>query len=85
MTGNNTIKQIWDAVMDERQSPLKNLSLPTAHMVMQLLAWLWSAIFSLSLGSYLVFGVTAVFHVLVIAGIFITFMVFQKADDKSST
>ena len=84
MTGNNSIKQNWDAVMDETQSPLKNLSLPTAHMVMQLLAWMWSVIFSVSLGSYLVFRLTAVFHILVIAGIFITLMVFQKADDKSS-
>ena len=80
MTGQNKVNTTWNAVMDEGKNPLKNYSLPTAHMFMQLLAWMWSAIFSISLGSYFVFGVTAVGHMLVIAGVFITLMVFDKAD-----
>jgi hypothetical protein len=48
-------------------------------MMMQVLAWMWSAIFSISLGSYFVFGVTAIGHMLVIAGVFTTMMVFQRA------
>lgn len=74
------VRGSWDAVMDETKNPLKNCSLPAAHMLMQMLAWMWSAIFSISVGSYFVFGVTAVGHALVIAGIFITLMVFQRAD-----
>ena len=44
--------------MDGTKNPLKSYSLPVAHMMMQLLAWMWSAIFSISLGSYFVFGMT---------------------------
>jgi hypothetical protein len=69
--------------MDERKNPLKSYSLPVAHMMMQLLAWMWSAIFSISLGSYFVFGITAVAHMMIIAGIFITMWVFHKAEADS--
>jgi hypothetical protein len=50
---------------------------------MQVLAWMWSAVFSISVGSYFVFGVTAIGHVLLIAGVFITLMVFRKANSKN--
>lgn len=80
----NNIKATWSAVMDERKNPFKHYSLPTAHMMMQTLAWMWSAIFSISIGSYFVFGVTAVGHALVVAGVFVTLMMFQKADTTSS-
>ncbi|WP_299351962.1 hypothetical protein [uncultured Shimia sp.] len=81
MSGFSEYKSDWDAVMDETKNPFKTLSLPTAHMLMQLLAWMWSAVFSISVGSFLVFGVTAVGHVLVIAGIFITIMMFKTAEE----
>lgn len=73
------IENAWHSVMDERQNAFNSYSLPTAHLMMQLLAWMWSAVFSISLGSYLVFGVTAVAHALLIGAVFITFMVFQNA------
>lgn len=72
----------WSSVMDEKVNPLSNYSLPTAHMIMQLLAWMWSAIFSISFGSYYLFGVMAVSHIMVVAGLFITLMVFRGAEEK---
>lgn len=72
----------FSAIMDETKSPLRNQSLPVAHMLMQMLAWMWSAVFSISLGSYIVFGVTAVAHMAIIAGIFVTMAVFQQAESK---
>ena len=74
------IRSTWDAVMNETRNPLRKYPLQTAHMLMQTLAWMWSAIFSLAVGSYIVFGVVAVGHALVIAGLFITLVVFQKAE-----
>ena len=53
-------------------------------MLMQVLAWMWSAILSISVGGYFAFGVTIVGHVLVIAGVFITLMIFENADAKKS-
>lgn len=83
MTNREEVKTTWDSVMDETQNPLKNYSLPAAHMLMQMLAWMWSAIFSLSIGSYLAFGVSAVGHTLFIGGLFMTVMVFRSAEHKS--
>jgi hypothetical protein len=81
MPANEKPLKPWTAVMDETNNPLRNYSLPTAHLLMQLLAWMWSVIFSVSLGSYVVFGVTSVAHLLLIGGIFITVSVFHAADN----
>ncbi len=80
MDSSFNIKSAWASVMDETKNPLKNQSLSTAHFLMQMLAWMWSAIFSLIVGSYFVFGVTAAAHMLLIGGLFVTLIVFRKAE-----
>ncbi len=69
----------WDALMSIDRNPLRHMPLSTAHFLMQVLAWMWSIIFSFAVGSYLVFGLTALAHSLVLAGVFVTFAVFQVA------
>ena len=44
----------------------------TRHMVFQLLALMWAAVFGISIGSYLVSGFTLVVHSLFIAAVAIT-------------
>lgn len=78
------IKNAWDAVMDERRNSLRNFPLMTAHMMMQILAWMWSIIFALAFGSYIVFGVTVLVHTLILAGIFGTLAVFKHAERHRS-
>ena len=73
----------WGAVMDESKNPLRHMPLMAAHMMMQILAWMWSAIFSVAIGSYFVFGISALGHSLIIAGIVVTLMVFHRADTSS--
>lgn len=70
----------WRSIMDETINPLRNSQLTTAYMMMQVLAWMWSAIFSIAMGSYFVFGVSVVGHVVLIAGIFLTVMTFRNAE-----
>ncbi len=84
MTKSFDVISSWASVMDETKNPLKKYSLPTAHMLMQLLAWMWSAIFSLMVGSYFVFGVSAVGHMLLIGGLFVTLLVFHKAEETGT-
>ncbi len=84
MINNAKTNSTWTSVMDETKNPLKNHSLSTAHLMMQMLAWMWSSIFSLMVGSYFVFGLTASAHMLLIAGLFITLMVFKKAETSNS-
>ena len=80
MDSSFNIKTAWASVMDETKNPLRNQSLPVAHLLMQMLAWMWSAIFSLMVGSYFVFGVTAAAHMLLIGGLFVTLLVFRKSE-----
>jgi hypothetical protein len=79
MLNRNTIEKAWDAVMDESKNPLRTFPLITAHMIMQVLAWMWSAIFSLAIGNYLVFGASVVGHSLIISGVVVTLLVFRQA------
>ena len=74
-----SLKDPWDALMSIERNPMRHLPLSTAHLLMQILAWMWSIIFSFAIGSYLAFGITAVAHSLVLAGIFVTFAVFRGA------
>ena len=74
------IVQMWNLVMDHNVNPLKNIQdLQTRHLFMQLLAWMWCVIFASSLGSFLVFGISAIVHSLLISGVAITVATFEMA------
>ena len=69
--------------MDSRNNPLANIQdVTTRHLVMQLLAWRWCIIFSMWMGSILLFGVSAAVHAILIAGVFITAVTFETARTK---
>jgi hypothetical protein len=77
---NKFVTDNWNAVMNDRRNPLSNIpDLNTRHMVMQVLAWMWCIIFSMSLGSITVFAYSAVAHTLLLAGIAITVGTFELA------
>ncbi len=70
----------WNTIMDDKRNPLSNIQdLQTRHVIMQLLAWMWCIIFSMYLGSMWVFGITAVAHAIVVAGIILTVGAFETA------
>jgi hypothetical protein len=73
----------WNHVMNHELNPLRHIpDLGVRHVVMQFLAWMWCIIFSMSLGSITVFGVSAVAHALLIAGIVVTVGTFETAKRK---
>lgn len=76
---------IWEAIMDERRNPLRFAPAQTAHMLMQLLAWMWSAIFAALIGSYVAFGFSVAAHTLLIGGTFITLLVFRRVEPVLET
>ena len=77
------IINLYNLVMDSRRNPLSHIpDTNTRHLVMQVLAWMWCIIFSMWMGSILVFGVSATIHALLLAGIFITVGVFETAKRK---
>ena len=70
-------------IMDSRFNPLTNVRyVTTLHLVMQMLARMWCIIFSMWMGSILVFGVSAAAHAILIAGVFITAATFETARTK---
>lgn len=78
-------KEAYDSVMTIEHSPLKNFDPIVAHMMFQVLAFVWSGIFAMMLGSFLAFGISAAFHVLFISGVCITAMVFKEGNRRSAS
>ena len=77
------IIELYHLVMDSRNNPLSNIpDTNTRHLVMQVLAWMWCIIFSMWMGSILVFGISAAIHAILLAGIFVTVGVFETAKSK---
>ena len=72
--------KIYNLIMDSAKNPLSNIpDVNTRHMIMQVLAWMWCIIFSMYLGSIVAFGISAIIHTLLLAGIFITVATFETA------
>ena len=75
--------KLYNLIMDSKRNPLSHIpDTNTRHLVMQILAWMWCIIFGMSVGSVTVFGISAVAHALLIAGVFITAGVFETAKRK---
>ena len=73
----------YKTVMDSRYNPLANIQdVTTRHLIMQMLAWMWCIVFSMWMGSIIVFGVSAAVHAILIAGVFITAATFETARKK---
>ena len=75
-----SVRDAWNGVMSEHRNPLRFAPAQTAHMLMQILAWMWSAIFAALVGSYVVFGFSVAAHALLIAGAFVTLLVFRRVE-----
>ena len=80
------IVDVWKNVMDHEHNPLRFIpDLQTRHVVLQLLAWMWCIIFAMSLGSITLFGITAIAHSLLIAGIVFTVGTFKIAQYRPNS
>jgi len=76
----NFVVSCWRFIFDHEYSPLRHIpDLGTRHMIFQLLAWMWGAVFSISIGSYLVFEVTLLAHSLIIGAAAITVATYSTA------
>ena len=70
----------WNAVMSLDYNPLKNIpDTSTRHLIMQVLAWMWCIVFGFIVGSWTLFGVSAIIHLVLLAAIAITVGTFETA------
>ena len=76
------VLRTYNLIMDSSFNPLKNVkNLQVRHMVMQLLACMWSLIFGMYIvESIYAFGISALVHSLLIVAIIITVAVFDTAN-----
>ena len=73
----------WNGIMNASINPLKHIpDTNVRHMVLQVLAWMWCMVFSFYIGSYVVFGVSAIAHIIFLAAIVITVATFETAKRK---
>ena len=72
----------WNGLMNHKRNPLRHIpDLQVRHMVMQILAFLWSGVFALYItNSIFAFGVSAIGHMLFIIAIVITVSTFRYAE-----
>tara|TARA_E500000178_G_scaffold354929_1_gene425711 strand:- start:3190 stop:3570 length:381 start_codon:yes stop_codon:yes gene_type:complete len=72
----------WNGIMDHNKNPLRHIpDMQVRHMIMQVLAFMWSSIFAiLIVDSVWAFGVSAISHVVFVAGIVITVATFKVAE-----
>ena len=77
------IYDTWHSVMNHDVNPLKNIpDMNTRHFVMQVLAWMWCITFAMIVGSWAVFGISAIAHVVLLGAIAITVGTFETAKRK---
>ena len=77
------IHDSWEGVMNMDKNPLRHIpDLQVRHLAIQLLAWMWCICFSLYFGSFVVFGFTAVAHIILIIAIVVTVAVFKNEEKR---
>ena len=79
------IHDSWEGVMNLDKNPLRHIpDLQVRHLTLQILAWMWCITFSLLLGSWTVFGYTAIAHFVFILAIIITVATFKAAEKSKA-
>ena len=74
----------WNGIMDHKINPLRHIpDLQVRHMMMQVLAFMWSSIFAiLIVDSVWAFGISAIAHIMFIGGVVITVATFKVAESN---
>ena len=76
------VVECWDGIMDHNKNPLRHIpDLQVRHMVMQILAFMWSSVFALMIAnSVTAFMYSAIGHILFVAAVVITVATFRVAE-----
>ena len=73
----------WNSIMNAEHNPLKHIpDVNTRHLILQTLAWMWCIIFASAIGSWYLFGLSAIAHSLLLAGVAITVGTFKTTESK---
>jgi hypothetical protein len=77
------LRESYDMVMNDDRNPLSALPKTTRFQIMTMLSFMWSVVFTISIGSYMLFGPTVVAHLAILVGVFFTADIFRRAKSPS--
>ena len=78
-------EKVYNMVMDPRQNPLRGLPKTVRFQYMLILSYMWSAIFTIWVGSAVAFGSSVVGHTVLLVGVFFTADVFRRARARAAS
>ncbi len=73
------LRNYYNLVMNSETNGLAELPNIVKFQLMTLLSFMWSIVFTLMVGSYLVLGPTMLLHVLFLLGVYFTSAVYRKS------
>ena len=73
------IKNYYNLVMNSETNGLSDLPNMVKFQLMTILSFMWSIVFTLMVGSYLVLGPTMLLHIFFLVGIFFTSTVYKNS------
>jgi hypothetical protein len=77
------VKYLYNLVMDPERNPLQALPKMVRFQYMVILAYMWSVVFSIYLGTIAVLGPSIAAHTILLIGVFFTADIFRRARDRS--
>lgn len=75
----------YQTLLSVEKSPLRKMPPMVGHLVFMILAYMWSGIFGLYMGSVMIWGASAIGHTILITGVVITGLVWKQADRANET
>lgn len=77
------IVRSWSFFFDHEVNPLRHIpDVPTRHMILQVLGWMWAVCFSVAIGSYTILPASLLGHAVLIAAAAITVGTYTAAAKK---
>lgn len=74
------VADVWNFIFDHESSPLRNIpDVPTRHMILQILGWMWAGSFAIATGSYVLLPASFIAHAVLIAAAAITATTYTAA------
>ena len=73
------VQNYYNLIMNSENNGLASLPNMVKFQLMTLLSFMWSIVFTLMVGSYLVLGPTVLLHVLFLLGVFFTSEVYRNS------
>ena len=73
------VKSLYNLVMDPNRNPLQALPKMVRFQYMVVLAYMWSAVFSIYIGTIALLGPSIAAHTILLVGVFFTADIFRRA------